>query len=272
MSNIHPTAIISKNTNIDKTVKIGPYCVIGDNVTLKANVTLISHVTIDKNTEVDEGTTIYPFAVIGFRPQDLKFEEEETRVVIGKNNTIREYVSIHIATKVNPTLTTTIGDNCLLMGGVHIAHDCKIGNNVIIANPTVLGGHVIVEDYAIIGGASAIHQFSRIGKLAFIGGGSLVTEDIVPYALYSGTRDSGFINGVNLTGLKRHNYPRQDIINIREAYKILFTSKVSLKERVSIIENQFRDNKIIEHLINFIKEDTSRHLNMKFGKSGQQSS
>lgn len=141
MSNIHPTAIVSEKATIHPEASVGPYCVVGDNVTLNRNVKLLSHVTIHRNTKIDEGTVVYPFAVLGFKPQDLKFGEEETYLAIGKNNEIREFTSIHLATAQNPTLTTKVGDNCLIMGSVHIAHDCQLGNNIVIANTTVMGGH-----------------------------------------------------------------------------------------------------------------------------------
>lgn len=262
MSNIHPTAIISSKANIDSSVNIGPYCIVGDYVTLKKNVTLVSHVHIGKNTEIDEETQIYPFVTIGVAPQDLKFQNEETRVIIGKKCIIREYSTVHLATKQSSTLSTTIGDNCLLMVGSHIAHDCKVGSNVIMANQATLGGHVNIEDNVVIGGLCAVHQFSRIGKLAFIAGGSMVTEDIIPYAMYTGTRKESFINGVNIVGLKRKDYSLEDIKVIRKAYSIILDKELSLKEKIQELTNKF-SNKHVNYLVDFLSKDTSRHIMMK---------
>lgn len=262
MSKIHSTAIVSNKANIDSEVNIGPYCIVGDYVALKKDVTLVSHVHIGKNTEIDEGTKVYPFATIGVAPQDLKFANEETRVIIGKNNIIREYSTIHLATKESTTLSTTIGDNCLFMVASHIAHDCKIGNNVIMANQATLGGHANIEDNVVIGGLCAVHQFCRIGKLSFIGGGSIVTEDIVPYAMYSGNRKEAVINGVNLIGLKRRNYSVEDIKAIRKAYNIIFSKELSLQEKIQELKDNF-NNTHVNHLIDFLKKDTSRHIMMK---------
>lgn len=264
MSNIHPTAIIGKNVEIAEDVTIGSYCVLGNNITLHKGVNLISHVTINKNTEINQNTTIYPFTVIGFAPQDLKYEGEETRVIIGKNTTIREYVSIHLATKTNPTLTTSVGDNCLLMGGTHVAHDCKVGNNVILANNTILGGHVEVGDGAIIGGLSAVHQFTRVGRLAFLGGGSIVTEDIIPYALYTGARRDACINGLNLIGLKRRGYTYADLTALKGAYQIIFNRDYSLAQKVNMLEQQYNDNIAVQTLIDFLNVKTSRHINLYY--------
>ncbi|MGV3278209.1 acyl-ACP--UDP-N-acetylglucosamine O-acyltransferase [Rickettsiales bacterium LUAb2] len=266
MPNIHATAVVSNKSTIEEGVTVGPYCVIGDNVTLKKGVNLISHVAIQKNTFIDENTTVYPFATIGFVPQDLKFENEETRVIIGKNNSIREHVSIHLATKHNPTLSTVIGDDCLLMACSHVAHDCKVGNGVVLANNVLLAGHTIVEDHAIIAGGSGVHQFNRVGTYAIVGAMSGVGEDIVPYALYTGARETAIINGVNIIGLKRHGFSVEQINNIRAAYDILFDEGDILDNKLEKLSASFPNNKEVTTIINFIKNKGSRSLHVRYHK------
>lgn len=252
MASIHPTAIVSPKAELASDVVVGPYCVVGDHVTLHSNVELISHVCIAKNTEIGESTKVYPFAVLGFKPQDLKYAGEETRLVIGKNCEIREHTSLHLATKDNPTLTTSIGDNVLLMGSVHIAHDCKVGSNVIIANGTVLGGHVVVDDFVIIGGASALHQFTHVGTMAFIAGASAVTQDVLPYAMYTGGRDSGYINGPNIIGLRRKGFSTKDITLIKKAYAIIFNPSGSLAEKAALIEETLPQSEVLKPILEYI--------------------
>ena len=200
---IHKTSIIDKKAKISKNVKIGPYSVIGPNVEIEEDVEIHSHVNIVGNTKIGTRTKIFPFASIGTEPQDLKFKGEKSRLVIGKNNKIREYVTINPGTEGGGGLTE-IGDNCLLMIASHVAHDCKIGNNVIIANNVPLGGHVTIEDSVIIGGNSAVQQFTRIGRLAMVGGMTGVLKDVIPFGLSFGNRN--YLKGINIIGLRRNKY------------------------------------------------------------------
>ena len=253
---IHNTAIIASGAKIGKNVSIGPYSVIGENVTLHDNVKLHSHVCVDGITEVGEGTEIFPFASIGHRPQDLKYSGERSEVVIGKNNVIREYVTVHPGT-LHGAMKTVIGDNCLIMISSHIAHDCIIGNNVILANNASLAGHVEVADDSIIGGMSGIRQFVRIGKGAIIGGGSMVDSDVAPYASVSGER-AGII-GLNLIGMKRRNISKEIIKQTSDAFKEIFYSHYdTLEERLAKVLESNKDNDMILEIAQFIRSSNGK--------------
>ena len=210
MSLIHPTAIISSPENIGDDVRIGPYCTIGPDVILDNCVQLHSHVVIDGHTSVGYKSTIYPFASIGFPPQDLKYKGEKSKLIIGERNEIREHVTINPGTE-GGLMETRIGDNCLFMIGSHIAHDCVVGNHVILANNATLGGHVEVGDYAIIGGLSGVHQFVRIGAHAMVGGMSGVEQDLIPYGSAMGER-------ARLRGLKSSWFAEKKFFSRRYTY------------------------------------------------------
>ena len=216
---IHQTAIIDKKAKISKNVEIGPYTVIGPGVEIGENTIIQSHVSIFGNTKIGNGNKIYPFVSIN-EPQDLKYNGELTNLVIGDNNKIREYVTINPGT-VGGGGKTIIGSNCLFMISSHVAHDCKVGNNVIIANNVPLGGHAIIEDNVVIGGNSAVQQFTRIGKMAMIGGMTGVLNDVIPYGLSTGNRNS--LQGLNLIGLRRAKFNNKDILGLSEAYKEIFS-------------------------------------------------
>ena len=256
--NIHPTAVIHSNAKIANTVKIGPYCVIGENVTLHDNITLMSHVCIEGLTEIGEGTKIFPFASIGHEPQDLKFGGEKSRVVIGKNNKIREYVTIQPGTE-GDKMETRVGDNCLLMVSSHVAHDCVIGNNVILANCATLAGHVRVGDFAIIGGLSAVHQFVRIGAHSIIGGMSGIAADVIPYGSAMGDRAN--LAGLNIIGMKRRNFDRETIHELRKVYTILFVEDYdNLEKRIEAVQQEYSSNKTIMEIIEFLKAESGRSI------------
>ena len=253
---IHKTSLIDKNAQISESVKIGPYSIIGPNVVIEKNVEIYSHVNIDGNTKIGEGTKIFPFACIGTDPQDLKFKGEKNSLIIGKNNTIREYVTINPGTEGGGS-NTNIGDNCLFMISSHIAHDCKIGNNVIIANNVPLGGHVTIEDSVIIGGNSAVQQFTRIGRLAMVGGMTGVLKDVIPFGLSFGNRN--YLQGLNLIGLRRGKYDNKQIIELNEAYKKIFSSD-NLHENLNKINGEFKDNKLVQEVTQFISKDKKRPI------------
>ena len=208
MVDVHPTAVVSSQANIGNDVRIGPYCVIGPESVIGDGVFLHSHVVIDGQTVVGEGTNIYPFASIGLPPQDLKYKGEDSSLIIGARNQIREHVTMNPGTE-GGGMKTIIGDDCLFMIGSHVAHDCIIGNHVILANNATLGGHVQVGDFAIIGGLSGIHQFVRIGAHAMVGGMSGVEQDLIPYGSAMGERAK--LRGLNLIGLQRRDFSREDI-------------------------------------------------------------
>ena len=253
---IHKTSIIDSKAKISKSAKIGPYTIIGPNVIIEEKVEIHSHVNITGYTKVGTGTKIFPFASIGTQPQDLKYKGEKNSLVIGKNNTVREYVTINPGTESGGG-TTKIGDNCLFMISSHIAHDCIIGNDVVIANNVPLGGHVVVEDGVIIGGNSAVQQFTRIGRLAMIGGMTGVLKDIIPFGLSFGNRN--FLKGINIIGLKRKNYKNKKIIQLNEAYEKIFSSK-NLHENLSKINGEYKNNELVQEVTNFISKDKKRPI------------
>ena len=219
MPKIHPTAIVAPGAELAETVSIGPYCVIGSDVRLGERVELLSHVVVEGRTSVGEGTRIFPFASIGHQPQDLKYHGEPSTLEIGSNNQIREYVTIQPGTEGGGMLTR-VGDNCLFMASAHVAHDCIVGDNVIMANNATLAGHVVVGEYAFLGGLSAVHQFVRIGKHAMVGGMSGVEADIIPFGMVIGNR--AYLSGLNIVGLKRRGFSRDEIHALRNAYRLLF--------------------------------------------------
>jgi len=259
---IHKTAIISSKAKISSNVKIGPYCVIGPDVEIADNNIIYSHVNISGNTTIGENNKIFPFASIGNDPQDLKYNGEETKLLIGNNNKIREYVTIHPGTVGGGGLTK-IGDNCLFMISSHIAHDCKLGNNIIIANNVPLGGHVTIENNVVIGGNSAVQQFTRIGEMAMIGGMTGVLHDVIPYGLSIGNRN--YLQGLNLIGLRRANFENKDILGLSEAYKEIFATK-NLTDNLSKLNGEFKENPLVKNVIEFIAKDKRRSICTPFSK------
>ena len=253
---IHNSSVIDKKAKISKNVKIGPFCYVGPNVELQENVELVSNVHIEGTTYIGNGTKIFPFASIGTQPQDLKYKNEKNSLSIGKNNIIREYVTINPGTEGGGT-KTLIGDSCLFMISSHIAHDCKVGNNVIIANNVPLGGHVTIEDNVVIGGNSAVQQFTRIGKMAMIGGMTGVLHDVIPYGLSTGNRNS--LQGLNLIGMRRAKFENKDILGLSEAYKEIFASK-NINENISKLNGSFQDNPLVKEVIEFITKDKKRSI------------
>jgi len=254
---IHPTAILNPKAEIDESVVIGPFCIIGEGVRIKRGTKLISSVVIEGYTEIGENCIIYPFTSIGLPPQDLKYKGEKTGVKIGNDNIIREYGTVHRAS-IGGDGITTIGDKNFLMAYVHIAHDCKIGSHIILANAATLAGHVVVEDYAIISGLTAIHQFTRIGSYAMVGGFSGVGQDVPPYTIASGARAKLF--GLNTIGLKRHGFSDAKINHLKKAYKILFREKKTLKDAIKKIQEDLSYTDEIKHLIDFIQQKNTRGI------------
>jgi UDP-N-acetylglucosamine acyltransferase len=257
MPQIHPTAIVAPGAALADDVIVGPYCMIGENVVLAAGVSVCSHAVVDGRTMVGEGTRIFPFASIGLEPQDLKYRGEASELVIGRNNRIREYVTMNPGTT-GGGMVTRVGDNCLFMVGAHVAHDCQIGNDVIMANNATLGGHVLVDDYAILGGLCAVHQYVRIGKHAMIGGMSGVERDVIPYGQVMG--DRARLCGLNIIGMQRRGFSREDIQGLRNAYHILFSSDGTLSDRVNETAERFTGIGPVDDIIGFIRADSSRAI------------
>jgi UDP-N-acetylglucosamine acyltransferase len=257
MPQIHPTAIVAPGARLAEDVAIGPYCVLGEKVALAAGVRLAAHVVIDGQTAIGEGTRIFPFAAIGLEPQDLKYRGEPSSLVIGRHNTIREHVTINPGTD-GGGMVTRIGDDCLLMVGAHVAHDCQVGDNVIMANNATLAGHVVVAEYARLGGLCAVHQFVRIGRHAMIGGMSGVERDVIPYGQVMG--DRARLTGLNIVGMQRAGFSREDIQGLRSAYQILFSSEGTLSERVAETAQRFAGVPPVADIIAFIRADSSRAI------------
>jgi UDP-N-acetylglucosamine acyltransferase len=252
---IHKTSIIDPKAKIASNVEIGPYCVIGPHVEIGENTIIKSHVSISCNTTIGKKNIIYPFVSIN-EPQDLKFNGEETKLIIGDNNKIREYVTINPGTSGGGG-RTVIGNNCLFMICSHIAHDCQVGDNVIIANNVPLGGHAIIEDNVVIGGNSAVQQFTRIGKMAMIGGMTGVMHDVIPYGLSTGNRNS--LQGINLIGLRRAKFENKDILVLSEAYNEIFATK-NINENISKLNNSIKENPLVKNVIDFITKDKKRSI------------
>ncbi len=254
MSNsMHPTAVIEEGAEIADGVQIGPFCVIGPQARLGKNVTLKSHVVVEGRTTIGEGSSVYPFASLGTPPQDLKYEGEDSALEIGKNNTIREHVTMNIGTK-GGAMKTVVGDNNLFMMASHVAHDCVIGSNVIMANNATLGGHVQVGDYAILGGLCAVHQFARIGSHAIIGGMSGVESDVIPFGRVKGER--AYLAGLNLIGLERRGFSKDDIRNLQRAFNQLFGDEGTMEQRIESVSADFGSDEAIGAIIQFAREKT----------------
>jgi UDP-N-acetylglucosamine acyltransferase len=247
MPQIHPTAIVAPAARLADDVVIGPYCV------------------VDGQTTIGERTRIFPFASIGHEPQDLKYDGEPSSLEIGSDNTIREHVTINPGTA-GGGMVTRVGNNCLLMVGAHVAHDCQIGNHVIMANNATLAGHVAIEDHALLGGLSAVHQFVRIGRHAMIGGMSGVERDVIPYGQVMG--DRARLNGLNIIGMQRRGFSRDDIQGLRSAYNCLFASERTLIERVDEVEKRFGGIGPVDDIVAFIRADSSRAICQPKGANG----
>ena len=253
---IHKTAIVDPKAKIFSNVTIGAYSVIGPDVEIDENTIINSHVNISGYTKIGKENKIYPFASIGNNPQDLKYNGEETKLIIGDQNTIREYVTINPGT-VGGGGKTLIGDNCLFMISSHVAHDCLVGNSVIIANNVPIGGHAVIEDNVVIGGNSAVQQFTRIGRMAMIGGMTGVLHDVIPYGLSTGNRNS--LQGLNLIGLRRSKFENKKILGLSEAYKEIFATK-NLTQNIRNLNGSFQDNSLVKEVIDFITKDKKRSI------------
>jgi len=259
---IHKTAIIDPKAKISSNVEIGPYSLIGPNVEIEEKTIIQSHVSIIGNTKIGKNNNIYPFASIGNHPQDLKFSGEETKLEIGNNNKIREYVTINLGTKGGGGITK-VGNNCLFMVSSHIAHDCIVEDNVILANNVPLGGHAHIEENVIIGGNSAVQQFTRVGKSSMIGGMCGVVRDIIPYAMVHGNRS--ILQGLNLIGLRRKNISNKEIMILSDAYKEIFKNE-NLTENLKNLDSNLKKNDLVKDVVNFLEKDKKRPICTPFSK------
>jgi UDP-N-acetylglucosamine acyltransferase len=249
---VHPTAIVDPSAKVHPSCKIGPYCVIGPEVELGEECHLVSHVCIEGPTKIGAGNGFFPFCSIGMAPQDLTYAGEPTRLEIGDRNEIREFVTINRGTVKGGGLTR-VGSHILVMAYVHIAHDCEIGDHVILANAATLGGHVIVEEWAQVGAVCPVHHFVHIGAHSFIGGGTTITRDVLPFSKTSAARDARAY-GLNAVGLERRGFSKQRIRKIHHAYKILLASKLNTSQALARLKSEQDRGEDVEMLIKFIEQ------------------
>ena len=257
MSTLHPSSIIEDGAQIGDNVSIGPYSIIGPEVVLGDGVVVDSHVVVGGHTDIGANARIFPFASIGLQPQDLKYNGEPSKLVIGCNNIIREHVTMNPGTE-GGGMVTRVGNNCLFMVGSHVAHDCQIGDHAIFVNNATLGGHVEIGEWAILGGLSAVHQFVRVGRHAMIGGMSGVENDVIPYGSVVGNRAR--LSGLNIVGLRRRGFDRDTIHALRNAYRLLFAQEGTMNERIDDVAELFRDNEPVMEIVDFIGANSSRAI------------
>ncbi len=256
MSGINPSAVIADSAIIGEVCEIGPFCVIGPDVVLGARVTLKSHVVVQGDTHIGDDTTVFPFAVLGEIPQDLKYDGEAASLRIGARNRIREHVTMNIGTSGGGGVTR-VGNDGLFMAGCHIAHDAQVGDRVIVVNSSAVAGHCIIEDDVIIGGLSGVHQWVRIGRGAIIGAVTMVTKDVVPHGLVQGPR--GALDGLNLVGLKRKGVDRADITALRAAFQMLKDGEGTFHDRARRLGEE-SDSAFVQEMVAFILGDTDRNF------------
>jgi UDP-N-acetylglucosamine acyltransferase len=249
--NVHPTAILDPRAKVHPTCKIGPYCVIGPEVELGENCRLVSHVTIEGPTRIGADNGFFPFSSIGMAPQDLSYAGEPTRLEIGDHNEVREFVTINRGTVKGGGLTR-VGSHTLIMAYTHVAHDCKIGDHVILANAATLGGHVTVEDWATVGALCPVHHFVRIGTYSFVGGGTTVTRDVLPFSKTAAERGT-HAYGLNAVGLERRGFSKDRIRKIHHAYKVLLASKLNTSQALEKLKSEADRGEDVEMLIRFVE-------------------
>ena len=249
MTTVHPTAVIHPGARLHPTVQVGPYAVIGPNVELGAGTTVGPHSVIEGRTRIGERNRVFQFASVGAQPQDLKYAGEDSELHIGDENLIREFTTLHKGTAGGGGVTR-IGNGNLFMAYSHVAHDCQVGNDCVFANSATLGGHVEIGDHVILGGLAAVHQFTRIGRHAFVAGGSMVVMDVPPYCTAQGDRAE--LVGINSVGLARHGFSEEQIGQIKDAYRVLFRSKLPLDEALERLRTDFGGSPEIEVLLAFV--------------------
>lgn len=254
---IDPLARVEAGAVLGAGVEIGPFCTVGPNVVLGSSVKLISHVAISGHTTIGEGSTIYPFASLGFAPQSLGYKGEPTRLVIGRNCTVREHATMNTGTATGHQ-ETIVGDNCLFMVNSHVAHDCIVGNNVIFANNATLAGHVSVGNNVFLGGMAAVHQFVRIGDNAIVGGLCGLQHDLIPFGAMIYGRSG--LGGLNIIGMKRRGLSRPQIHALRAAYRELFYSGGTLGERAARVAERYADDANVMHVVDFVRNGGKRRL------------
>lgn len=254
---IHPTAIVEDGAKIGDGVRIGPYCTVGREVSLGERCELLSHVVLAGRTTIGPGTRIFPFASIGHQPQDLKYKGEPSTLTIGGNCVLREGVTMNPGTE-GGGMETIVGDNCAFLAHSHVGHDCKVGDSVIFSNNVMLAGHCTVGNFAILGGGAAVIQHARVGAHSFLGGMSGLENDLIPYGMALGNR--AYLSGLNIIGLQRRGFTREQIHSLRRAYRLLFADEGTLMERVEDVAAEFGDNPIVQEIVAFIRAGGKRSL------------
>lgn len=261
MAGIHPSAIVEDGARLGEGVSVGPFSVIGPEVVLGDRVEVKSHAVVAGNTEIGDETVIFPFAVIGEIPQDLKYRGETSRLIVGRRNRIREHVTMNLGTDGGGGVTR-VGDDGLFMAGSHVAHDCQIGDRVIVVNAVALAGHVVIEDDVIIGGLSGVHQWVRVGQGAIIGGMTKVTHDVIPYGLVQS--GSGWLDGLNLVGLRRRGVPREDTSALRAAFRELSEGEGTFQDRARRLAAG-AESAYVRQIVDFILSDSDRSFHTPKG-------
>ena len=255
--NVHATAVVESGARLGEDVRIGPFCVVGSDVSLGDGVELLSHVVVAGRTTIGARTKLFPFASIGHQPQDLKYKGEPSTLEVGSDCLIREGVTMNPGTE-GGGMRTVVGNGCAFLANSHVGHDCVVGNNVIFSNGVMIAGHVTVGDYAILGGGAAVIQFARVGAHSFLGGMSGLENDLIPYGMALGNR--AHLSGLNIVGLQRRGFSREDIHRLRRAYRALFADEGTLQERVEDVEKEFAGNPIVKEILAFVRVGGKRAL------------
>jgi UDP-N-acetylglucosamine acyltransferase len=262
---IHPTAIVEPGAKLGGGVRIGPFCHVGPEVELGEGATLVSHAVVAGRTMIGPRTKIFPFASIGHQPQDLKYRGEASTLSVGADCIIREGVTLNPGTE-GGGMKTVIGDRCAFLASSHVGHDCRVGSNVILSNNVMLAGHVTIGDYVILGGGAAVIQFARVGAHAFVGGLSGLENDLIPYGMAMGNR--AHLSGLNIIGLQRRGFSREDIHALRRAYRLLFADEGTLMERVDDVAAEFDAHPVVHEILDFIRAGGKRSICMPHDSSG----
>ena len=256
-TDIHATAVIEDGARVADGVRIGPYCVVGRDTEIGEGCELLSHVVVAGRTKIGARTRVFPFASIGHQPQDLKFKGEPSSLTVGADCLIREGVTMNPGTE-GGGMVTSVGSGCAFLANSHVGHDCRVGNNVIFSNNVMLAGHCVVGDYAIIGGGAAVIQYARVGAHSFLGGMSGLENDLIPYGMALGNR--AHLSGLNIVGLQRRGFSRENIHSLRRAYRLLFAAEGTLMERVEDVAAEFKDHAIVQEIVAFIRAGGKRSL------------